>query len=107
MNKVTLAKLIEDCRNAKVAGLLAVRDLADDGTCNLDSPYVVVKPFGKKDEEALKAAGVGCYKSSRGYVVLSLGGFVGQANRNMRYAEAIAKHLGDCGWEAGVQYMMD
>ncbi len=106
MNKVALVKLIEDCRNAKVAGLLAVRDTQDGGTCNLDSPYVVVKPFGKKDEEALKAAGVNAYKSTRGYVVLSLG-FVGQANRNMLFAEAIADHLKGCGYEAGVQYMMD
>jgi hypothetical protein len=107
MNKIALVKLIEDCRNAKVAGLLAVRDVQDNGTCNLDSPYVVVKPFGKKDEEALKQAGIHAYKSSRGYVVLGLGGFVGQANRNMLFAEAIAKHLSDCGYEAGVQYMMD
>lgn len=106
MNKVTLAKLIEDCRNAKVAGLLAARAVADDGTCNLDSPYVCVKPFAAKDEQALRAAGFSGYKSSRGYVVLSLG-FVGQANRNTVFVEAIAKHLKTCGWEAGVQYMMD
>jgi hypothetical protein len=105
MNKVALAKLVEDCRNAKVAGLLAIRDIPDDGSCNFDSPFIIVKPFGKKDEEALKTVGVEVCKIGR-RVILSFG-FVGQANRNCKYAETIADFLEACGWETGVRYILD
>jgi hypothetical protein len=107
MNAAKLDKLIEDLRCATAVANMAIHGIEDSGTCNLDAPFVVVKPFGQKDIDCLRTAGFDGYKSSRfGWVVLSCG-FVGQALRNTVYVETVAKYLKDRGWKAGVQYAVD
>lgn len=111
MNKDQLAKLIADVRDAKIAGILAARDVDDSkGSCNFDAPILYDVRLTKKQLELLDVNGVEGYKSSsrylRGAFILNIGAF-GQGAARTKAAEAAAEFLKERGWKAGVHYVVD
>ena len=84
----------------------------DGGTCNFDSPAIDYREMHMskaKAEEAIKAAGLGCFEWklwSKTYLVIC-GIGTGQGNRNTRMAEAACESLKASGIAATMYYQMD
>jgi len=103
------AKLTKDLKEAKASAIaLGLTDSEDGGTCNFDTPVLIVKgarlDFLKK---AAANAGVNISRWESGYYHI-YGDFLwGQGNLRTRMAEAFAKSLSDNGWKAYVYYAMD
>ena len=103
------AKLTADLKKAKDHAIsIGMADNDDGGTCNFDTPVLVVKgarlDFLKK---AAELAGVNISRWESGYYHI-YGDFLwGQGFLRTRMAEAFAKSLKDSGWDTYVYYAMD
>ena len=88
-------------------GFYTIDDLT--GSCNMDSPVLVVKNI-RLGTAAVKIAGGDCHEWKRGK--RSLGLVVnfpngGQAAKRTAFSEAFANELEARGWSASVFYMVD
>lgn len=111
MTKIELVKIATAVKVAVeiVKAKAHIENWDDDGTCNIDAPYLVVR--GMTDAQAKEftlISGVHCHlRRLYGKRILMLGGPEGQANRRCRMAEAITDDLLKVGLEASVYCQMD
>lgn len=106
--KMNYEKLTEDLLFAKhIAIMEGANNNEDGGTCNFDTPVLVLKNANfKKLEEAFKNAGLRVYKWDCGRYHIT--GFAcGQANLRTRMVEAFERALHDSGYTTSVYYQMD
>ena len=105
-------KLTAALAKAKLAAISAVAENPEDGgTCNFDSPYIVLNRWPEsRVKEAAEKAGCGCFKWG-GYRKETIYVFPvrvgGQGNSRTRAAEAAWKSLKADGYRAGVYCQMD
>ena len=102
-------KLTTDLATAKTATIRAIiGDNDDGGTCNFDTPVLLVKGARlDKLEKAAAKAGVRISKWDSGYYHI-YGDFLrGIGNMRTKCAETFAKSLKDNGWDTFVYYAMD
>lgn len=102
-----LNKLTADLRNAIIEARKAIEGVDDGGTCNMDSPILVVSRASKRVEETIEAAGIGCWYNSRrkGYVMTLPAG--GQGATRTKAAEVARKSLEAAGYQTDMWYQMD
>lgn len=104
-------RLTEALRRAITAAELAVAENPEDGgTCNFDSPALLLPRWNEKRvEEAAKKAGCGCFKwdcCGTGYFVFPIR-VGGQGNSRTLAAETAKDSLAAEGYHASVYYQMD
>lgn len=104
-------RLTEALRRAITAAELAVAENPEDGgTCNFDSPALLLPRWNEKRvEEAAKKAGRGCFKwdcCGAKYFVFPLR-VGGQGNSRTLAAETAKDSLAAEGYHANVYYQMD
>ena len=109
MEMIDTTKLTQVLRDAVAQARIAVADMDEHGTCNLDSPVLYVTHPSHGIEVALDRAGCTYWYSRsswhRGYV---LGiGIGGQGNTRTTAAEVVSKALEEHGFDSGVWYQMD
>ena len=102
-------KLTKDLATAKRDTMLAIMNDNDDGgTCNFDTPILLLKGVRmNKLESAAVNAGVRISKWGTGYYHINGDFLCGQGNIRTKCAETFAKSLRSNGWEAYVYYAMD
>lgn len=103
--RVDYAKLTDDVRAARAAAEAAA-GTDDAGSCNLDVATLRVPGApAAKVLAALAAGGLRASKSTPGYTLAAPSW--GQAARNTRQVEALARTLRERGWDASVRYRAD
>lgn len=102
------AQLRDDLRKAHQIGLEAAARVDDGGTCNMDSPALLLTRWNRaKVEQACKEAGGGCFRwgyFNRYMICLPT---PGQARKNETAAEAMTKALNKMGYDAMTYCQMD
>lgn len=101
MKKPELIELAGHIADAKRIAQQEVDGMEDVGTCNFDTLVLVIPGTKLK---TLQGLGVDCYRL-RSYVAISAR--FGQAQRNTRGVEAMARHLAGLGYKACVWYQAD
>ena len=102
-------KLAKDLATAKHDTMLAIMNDNDDGgTCNFDTPILLIKGARMdKLEEAAASAGVRISKWGSGCYHIYGNFLCGQGNLRTKCAETFAKSLESNGWKTYVCYAMD
>ena len=105
-----ITSLSEALIRAKAYASMLYGDKEDGGTCNFDTPQLILSGWTEADvESAFSKAGLTCYikKSGKVLVVDVLGCTSGQGSRRTRMAEAARDSLAEDGYDAYVYYQMD
>lgn len=86
---------------------LKYADYDDGGTCNFDSPMVILKGTSIKTLEQLYGEHYGVYKLYAGAYIIGNLIMKGQGNRHTKMAEAFSEKLRQLGYNSYVHYVMD
>lgn len=108
--KIDLVALKEACATARGLAIEASKFVEDKGTCNLDATFLHLWEGARPTKviEAIKAGGLGAYKSNWiGNGVMIHTPVVGQADKNRVARDRIVKHLRDCGFRVSTYDQMD
>lgn len=105
MTKEELQRLSEALIKANECAMECA-NVSDNGSCNFDTPMLLVK-MTKKQAESLPVRVSKCeYGIWRGAWFV-YGNLWGQANRRTTMAEAICKSLNESGFDSAVYYQLD
>ena len=85
-----------------------LKDIEDEGTCNFDTPTLMLTPEWKESDvdEAFKLTGMRPYKVDKSYYHI-LGATEGQGFRRTEMAKAFRDSLKEQGYTSYVHYQMD
>lgn len=97
----------DSIRYAKRMADEAIRNIDDNGSCNLDETMVKVEKIfsAEKTIEIFKECGIPAEKHSRGWLLV--GGFHGQAWRNTAWHRKFAEILEEECFTTSIHYVMD
>lgn len=88
-----------------------LRNTTDNGSCNFDSPAIMIDGYKQTElEKAIAAAGCRCYDwklTSKEKALVIYGFTAGQADRRSLMAECAYKHLKFLGYPMMMYYQMD
>lgn len=82
-------------------------NIEDNGTCNFDSPMVLLKGAKIKTLKEMFEEEYGVYAHYTGSYIIGHKIMCGQGWRRTKMAEAFAAKLRELGWDAYVNYVMD
>ncbi len=107
---INAEQLTQDLRECDQIAQEAIKDIKDEGTCNMDAAFLYLPRMREtKALEAIKAAGLHCRAKRKwigeGYMLH--GNPVGQANKRERYVTVMCKELQDRGYSVTAFRMMD
>lgn len=105
MTKQELQKLAEALIKANECAMECA-SVADNGSCNFDTPMLLVK-MTKKQAESLPVEVRKCEYGIWKGAWFVYGNLWGQANRRTTMAEAISKSLNESGFDSAVYYQLD
>ncbi len=105
MNKIELRKLDIAISEAKNYAHKAIKGEIDNGSCNFDHVVIKVGRTMQKDLDSMVNRNYKDYRC-KSYLHIMTDN-VGQANRNTKFAEAMADYLRTAGYEGYVHYQLD
>lgn len=103
MKKSDLTNLAGDIAEAHRRALLAIADIDDSGTCNLDTLTLKLPRVRLK---TLEDMGIDCYDLG-GRIGIGGGMGFGQANRRTCGVRVMMDYLNSLGYNAGIHYQID
>ena len=106
MKKEEYAKLTKALERAEQEAL-KYADIDDGGTCNFDSPMIMLEGTSEAKLKALYGEHYGVWKPYPKCYVIGHKLMRGQGNRHTKMAEAFSQSLNDSGFTSYVRYVMD
>lgn len=101
-------KLTKDLEESYAMALERFLDTEDGGTCNFDSPTILLKGYRSDAlKRAVEAAGLRCWKWKCGGTEFVISTGCGQGNRRTRVAEFVYRRMRGLGYNMGMYYAMD